>query len=68
MCKNYFSVGNKSVVIGLKMRQLHLESSGRRSAALILCTETKALEEVSQGYRVCSNISRKNQLHENVVV
>jgi hypothetical protein len=48
------------------MCQLHPGSSGRRSAALKLGTETKVLGEVSQGYHVQGDVSRKTQLHENI--
>jgi hypothetical protein len=36
------------------------------SAALKLKAETKALHEVSQGCRVWSDVTRKNQLHKNI--
>jgi hypothetical protein len=35
-------------------------------AALKLSRETKALNEVSRGYRVQSDVRRKTQLHKNI--
>jgi hypothetical protein len=44
------------------MYQLHLGSSGQSWAALKLSTETKALDEVSQGYRFQSDDEKGKNL------
>jgi len=48
------------------MCQLHSGSSGQNSAALKLSTETKALDKVSQGYHVRSDIKWKHPIAQNI--